>query len=104
MSSLPSGVGARIRGAITPECSNLSKSIKMTSLLSLIFIVICMIILVVAISFNYFKKVGTGFTEDKKRSVLNGMLYGAAGVALISTLVSIWQYSVAAKTVKSCLE
>lgn len=76
----------------------------MTSLLSLIFIAICMIILIAAISFNYFKKVGGSFTEDKKRGILNGMLYGAGGIALISTLVSIWQYSVAAKTVKSCLE
>lgn len=104
MSALPPGVGARIRGAITPECGNLSKSIKMASLVSLAFIFICLIILIAAIAFNYLKKVGNSFTEEKKRDIINGMLYGAAAIALISTLASVWQYSVAGKTVKSCLE
>lgn len=102
-----SGVGGRIRSAITPECANLSKGVKVSSLIAIVVVLIAFVLLGSALIYNYTKKIPEGSeaaNADKKKKRIIGGLAIASVIALgISLVVDIWQYVIASKAVNQCL-
>jgi uncharacterized protein YpmB len=102
-----SGVTGRIRSAATPECANLSKGVKFSSLIAIVVVLIAFVLLGSALIYNYTKKIPEG-TEaaaaDKKKKQIIGGLTIASVVALgVSLVVDIWQYVIVSKAVNQCL-
>jgi len=98
----------RMRNAITPECENLGKSIKVSALIVLIILIIVIILMVAAIVYNHMKQTVTDADraedEDKKKNkIIGGLSIGSVVVLAIGTLAGIWQYVVAAKVANVCL-
>lgn len=102
-----SSLSGRVRSAITPECSSLSRSIKYVSLISMIIVLVALVILVSGIIYNYMKKVPNGAdaaaVEDKKKKVVGSVTITAAVVVALSLITSIWEYAVVSKTANQCL-
>lgn len=106
-------MSGRMRNALTPECENLSKSLKLTSLITLVLTSIATILLLVAIIYNYVKRskgttradAGTSnSTDEEKTAKIVGALSISGSVAVALTfLLKIWDFTVAAKTAKTCL-
>ncbi|AQN78586.1 ACH96171.1 GrBNV gp95-like protein [Kallithea virus] len=97
-------------GRLIPECQDLSKSIKMSSLVVLVLIVLALILLVAAILCNYLYKTDSTNSssaseakEKNKKKLVGALTITSAVLVFLSTFSAIWQYSVASKTVKACL-
>ncbi|AYP97976.1 GrBNV gp95-like protein-like protein [Mauternbach virus] len=98
-------------GRLLPsECANLSRSIKMSSMIVLILIVLALILLVAAIMCNYlYKTTDTNASsaseakEKNKKQVVGILTITSAVFVFLATFSAIWQYSVSSKTAKSCL-
>lgn len=111
MSAAVGALGARLRNAITPECANLSKTIKLSALILLILITVMIVILLSALAYNHMKKTtGVGLTEAeeveeeaKKTKVISSLSSTNVGVMAMALVASIWLNSSAAKTAKTCL-
>lgn len=99
MSTLP----GRVKAALTPECSQLAQSIKISATALMVVIGIALILLVSAIVYNYVKKT-TGDEEDKKKDkVISYMSIASTVMIGIGLLASIWQYATASRTAAACL-
>lgn len=91
------------------ECSSLGRSVKLSSMLVLIFIVIAVVLLVAALIYNYSVKAATNDSSDAsdkekhKKAVIGGLTISSAVFAFLATFAAIWQLSVASKSVKLCL-
>lgn len=102
-----SSLSGRVRSAITPECNNLSRSIKNISMFNMILLFISLVVLLGAVLYNYLKKVpsGTdaGTVENKKKKVVGAATITSTVLLAISFLTSVWDYVIAAKTANQCL-
>lgn len=94
---------------IPSECANLSRSIKMSSMIVLVLIVLALILLVAAIMCNYLYKTestsssATEAKEKNKKQVVGILTITSTVLVFLATFSAIWQYSVSSKTAKSCL-
>lgn len=103
----------RLRSAATPECGNLSKSIKISSLITMIVILIAFVLLGTAIGYNYIKKTtttkagsteqDTSMTDDKKKKIVGALNISAVVVLGLALLSGVWEFSVVSRTVNNCL-
>nr|AJZ73139.1 hypothetical protein [Venturia canescens] len=91
---------SRVKSTITPECSHLGKSIKISSTFVIVMIAIGMILMIAALIIN--SEDDGGRPEDKETK-LNGVTITSAVVVGLASLAAIWQFSVAARTVRTCL-
>jgi hypothetical protein len=102
-----------VKTLITPECENLTKSLKWSSLFSLILLTISLILLFVAVIYNYVKKTTVNSSgggqapsqdeEEKKQKVIAGLSITSVISVSIAFLIKIWDFTIATKTVKTCL-
>lgn len=110
MSAQPGSATAafnRARAVITPECQNIAKSIKFSSLLTIFVVLVAVILLASALIYNYVKKIPTGTNagegEATKKKVVGGLTIASLVVLVISLLTSIWEYAVVAKAADTCI-
>lgn len=105
--SLNSGPANFLGKALTPECSNLTRSIKASSMLVIFVILAAFILLTAAVVYNYVKKIPTGTNqeseENKKKKVVGGMTIASIVILGVAVLSSIWQYTAVSRTSKLCL-
>lgn len=99
MSTLP----GRVKAALTPECSQLSQSIKLSATVLMVVIGLALILLVSAIIYNYVKKTTTPEEDAKKDKMISYMSIASTVVIGVGLLTSIWQYSTASRTATACL-
>lgn len=94
---------------ITPECSNLSKSIKMSSMFSLILIILTLILLIAAIVYNYVKKTPVGSSvdaskdEDNKKKVIGGLVITSTVISALAAAISAWSFGIVGKAANTCI-
>lgn len=110
--SLSSGnrnVSTALLSKLTPECNNLGRSVKTSATLILVMIVIALVLLIAAIIYSYVKKLHTTDAsqmeaeEENKKKVVGILSITSSIVLAITTFVAIWQFNIAAKTVKICM-
>lgn len=99
MSTLP----GRGKAALTPECNQLLKSVKLSATVLVILIGLALLLLAAAIVYNYAKKTEHTDQDDKKEKIIGYMSIAATVTIGVSLLASIWQYSVASRTSAVCL-
>lgn len=103
------GLGTAALNKITPECVNVGKAIKTSSMIVLIMIVIALVLLIAAIIYNYVKKtessdndVQTENEEDKKK-VIGGLAITSTVLVFLTALSSVWSLSVVSKAANKCI-
>lgn len=105
--SLNNGPANFLGKALTPECGNLTRSIKWSSMIVIIVLLVAFILLIGAIIYNYVKKIPSDTNqkdnENKKKKIVGGMTIGSVVVLGIGLISSIWQYTAVSKTSKLCL-
>lgn len=121
--STTSGLIRTVRSAITPECNNLGRSIKTSSWLIVVFLAIAIILMLIAVIYNYKgtpkstvpattgagagagASGGTTATtdEDKKNKIVDSLSIAGMAFTVISLLISIWSASVVGKAANNCL-
>lgn len=94
--------------SLTPECGNLTRSIKAVSALVIVVILIAFVFLTTAIVYNYVKKVKEDdkdkqATLDKKAKLVGGLTIASMVVLGVALLSAIWQYAAVSRTAKACL-
>lgn len=104
-----SGLAQSAVNYMTPECARLGGSIKMVSIVGLVMIVLALILIIAGIVYNYVKKT-TGQTtdetkanEDKKQKLVGGLTITGAVFLAVTSLIQVWQYSVASKVANQCI-
>lgn len=96
-------------GKITPECQNLGRSIKLSSMVVLIMIIVAVILLVSAIIYNYMKKNDAPdaetihATDDTKKKVVGALTITSTVIIFITAFAAIWQMQIASKAVRMCI-
>jgi hypothetical protein len=128
MSTAPGTFTTKISRALSPECDNLSKTVKMTSLISLVVLVIAFLLIVFALLYNYMQKPHSNpvisnptatdrqqqqpamedahdnnTMTDKQQKLLHGMSIATSAAVVIDLIAKLWDYKVSAKTIKLCL-
>lgn len=98
-----STLAGRAKAALTPECNQLSKSIKLSAITLMVVIGLALILLVVAIIYNHMKKTTSTEEDSKKDKIISYMSIAATVVIGVGLLASMWQYSIASKTTAVCL-
>lgn len=97
----------RAKLAITPECQNIAKSIKFSSLITIVVVLIAFVLLGAALIYNYVKKIPTGAEaaekEAAKKKVISGLTIASLVVLGISLVVAIWEYAIVSKAADVCL-
>nr|AHW98258.1 GrBNV_gp95-like protein [Nilaparvata lugens endogenous nudivirus] len=100
----------RIHQLVTPECENLSKTIKLSSLGSLILISIVVILMFVVIIIQYMVKKKTSdppqMLEEKKKTTtwISALSLASFVVAVLLLFVTMWDVTVVSKTTNNCLK
>lgn len=102
-----SGASNFLSRSLTPECGNLTRSIKASSAVVIIIILIAFVLLTTAVVYNYVKQVKDDSdkqtNQDKKAKLVGGMTIASIVVLGIGLLSSIWQYTAVSRTAKACL-
>lgn len=102
-----SGAANFLGRALTPECSNLTRSIKSSSAVVIVIILISFILLTTAVIYNYLKQIKDGDDHDanqaKKSKLVGGLTIASMVIMGIGLLSSIWQYTAVSRTAKACL-
>lgn len=102
-----SGAANFLSRSLTPECGNLTRSIKASSAVVIIIILIAFVLLITAVVYNYVKQVKDDSERqanlDKKAKLVGGMTIGSMVMLGIALLSSIWQYTAVSRTAKACL-
>lgn len=102
-----SSVVGRVRSAATPECSNLSRGVKFSSLITIVVVLVAFVLLGSALIYNYTKKVPDGndaaATDKKKKQIIGGLTIASVVMLGVSLIVAIWQYVIVAKAMNQCL-
>lgn len=108
---------ARVRNVIIPECNNLGRTIKMSSWLVVISLLIALVMLIIAVIYTYVKKTSNSSNdgsstsqyavgdtdEDKKNKIIGGLSITGIVFVALSVFVAIWSATIAAKTTNTCL-
>lgn len=93
--------------ALTPECTGLTKSIKVSSAIVIVVIFIAFVLLTAAVVYNYVKQIKNDADKDsndaKKKKLVGGMTISSIVVLGVALLSSIWQYTAVSRTSKLCL-
>lgn len=103
-------LGSMALSKITPECVNVGRSIKLTSIFSMCLVLVCLIFLISVIIYNYIKKTDSTDAdiqkenEDKKRKVQGGILITTTVTLALTLLVSVWGVSVVSKAANRCIK
>lgn len=69
----------------------------------MIVIGLALILLAVAITYNYMKKTTTPEEDAKKDTIIRYMSIASTVIIGVGLLASIWQYSIASRTTAVCL-
>lgn len=97
----------RAKSAITPECQNISKSVKFSALVVIVIVLVAFVLLAAAMIYNYTKKIPAGTNADaaeaSKKKVISGLTIASLVVLGLSLLVSLWQYAIVSKAVDTCI-
>lgn len=93
--------------SLTPECGNLTRSIKASSAVVIIIILIAFVLLTTAVVYNYVKQVkddaNKQTNQDKKAKIVGGMTIATIVVLGVGLLSGIWQYTAVSRASKACL-
>lgn len=90
---------------LTPECGNLRKTVKMATMMTLVMVSIVCILLLIAIIYNYVKKIpnpDTNNEEASKKKVVGGLTIAALVVSIPTVLGAVWSLTIANKAWKAC--
>lgn len=98
-----STLSGRAKAALTPECNQLSKSIKLSATVLLVVIGLGLILLVMATFYNYMKKTETTEEDNKKEKLIGYLSIASTLIIGVDLLASMWQYSIASRTTAVCL-
>src|SRR3981189_3427420 len=95
-----------MRGLMTPECNNLSKSTKVSFTVVLVLTALALIILVSGAGVWYLMANDAGGTtsnpEKKKETVLKALGYTAVALNSLCVLIGLWGYSVLSQQISAC--
>lgn len=92
----------RARSLITPECTNLARGIRTSSMTIIVVVLIAFTILSGLLIYNYFIRDRTS-TSKLIKSVVVGLDITCITFLGIALLASIWDNIIVSKTVKQCL-
>lgn len=98
-------VTTALMAKLTPECNNLGRSIKTSATFVCVMVILALVLLVTAIIYSYVKKVDdtNADASANKKKVVGGLSITASVVLAVTTFIALWQFNVAAKTVKICM-
>ena len=77
---------------------NSAQSLRLASIINVVFVFIIFIVLAVAISYNHFSQTD----NDLKVKYFNGMLLGTLLITLISAMLGIWLVIASNQLKKTC--
>lgn len=97
----------RVRSSLTPECGNLSRSVKLSSLVNLVLGLLAFVMLGAALLYNYMKKIpsgdGSAAAETSKKKIVGNLTIAGLVTTGLQFVVSVWSYAIASKTINQCL-
>lgn len=86
---------------IMPECTNILKSVKVSSMVMIGLLLIAVVLLFGAVLYGWLYKPKAG-DEDKKTKILNTLTISGSILSLISLLAAFWTMSVSSRAINLC--